>query len=104
MRIVCCVLFFVAVLAPLHRCFATNTGEVEMSREGRASVQMALQFLASRQRPDGSFSGDMGQTTGIVASAALAFMCQGNLPGEGPHGKIVAKCIDYILNCAQPSG
>ena len=75
-----------------------------MSREGRASIQSALQFLASRQRTDGSYSGDMGQTTGIVASATLAFMCQGNLPGEGPFGKNVAKGVEYILNCAQPSG
>jgi hypothetical protein len=81
-----------------------NTGEVQMTREGRASVQSALQFLASRQRTDGSYSGDMGQTTGIVASATLAYMCQGNLPGEGPFGKNVAKGVEYILNCAQPSG
>lgn len=84
--------------------FAANTGEVELSREGKASIQMALQFLAARQRTDGSLSGDQGQTTGIVASAALAWMCQGNLPGEGPYGKNVAKAIDFILNCAQPSG
>ena len=84
--------------------FAANTGEVELTREGKASIQMALQFLASRQRADGSMSGDMGQTSGIVASAALAWMCQGNLPGEGPYGKNVAKAIDYLLNSCQASG
>ncbi len=104
MRILTALVLFAALALPETNLFAANTGEVEISREGKASVNLALQYLASRQRPDGSFSGDSGQTTGIVASAALAFMCQGNLPGEGPYGKQVAKCIDFLLNCAQPSG
>ena len=83
---------------------AGNPGEVELTREGKASIQMALQYLASRQRADGSFSDNMGTDTGIVASGVLAWMVNGNLPGEGPYGKNVAKGLDYILNCAQPSG
>lgn len=85
-------------------CFAGNVGEVELTREGKASIQMALQYLATRQRVDGSFSGNMGQTTAVVAAGMLAWMVAGNLPGEGPYGKQVAKGLDYILGCAQPSG
>jgi hypothetical protein len=39
-----------------------------------------------------------------VAAAALAFMAQGNLPGEGPYGKHVAKAVDWLLDAAKPSG
>lgn len=97
-----CALCASMTLAP--RAFASNAGEVELTREGKASIQMALQYLASHQRADGSYSGNMGQTTGIVGASVLAFMAAGNLPGEGPFGKQVAKSIDYLLNCAQPSG
>jgi len=82
----------------------SNAGEVELTREGKASIQMALQYLASHQRADGSLSGAMGNTTGIVAAACMAWMVNGNLPGEGPYGKNVAKGLDYILSCAQSSG
>jgi hypothetical protein len=97
-----CALFASISLAPLAH--AGNAGEVELTREGKASIQMALQFLASHQRADGSYSGNMGQTTGIVGASVLAFMAAGNLPGEGPYGKQCAKSIDYLLGSAQPSG
>jgi hypothetical protein len=95
-----------AVVAPYARASApsSNAGEVELTREGRASIQMALQMLAVKQRADGSFTGDMGQTSGIVASAILAWMAAGNLPGEGPYGKQCAKSLDYLLGTAQNSG
>jgi prenyltransferase beta subunit len=89
---------------PAHAASIINAGEVELTREGKASIQLALQFLAARQRADGSFSGDMGQTSAIVASAVLAWMAAGNLPGEGPYGRNVAKGVDFLLNSAQPSG
>jgi hypothetical protein len=98
------VLTLMLSLAVTPRAFALNAGEVELTREGRASIEMALQHLASRQRADGSLSGNMGNTTAIVAAAALAWMAQGNLPGEGPYGKNVAKAVDYLLSCAQPCG
>ena len=84
--------------------FALNAGEVELTREGKAAIDQALQFLANSQRADGSFSGEMGNTTGIVAAGVMGWMVAGNLPGEGPYGKNVAKGIDFIMNCAQPTG
>lgn len=98
------VLMAASALAVPRAAFAANEGEVELTREGKASINMALQHIASRQRADGSFTGGMGQTSGIVAGAVLAWMAAGNLPGEGPYGKQVAKGIDYILSCGQPSG
>lgn len=81
-----------------------NPGEVEMPREVHASIQLAQQWLAARQRADGSFSGEYGDGTAMVGSAVLAWMVSGNLPGEGPYGRSVACGVDYLLDCAQPTG
>jgi hypothetical protein len=75
-----------------------------MPRAVHAAVQLAQQWLASRQRADGSFSGEYGDTSGIIASGVLAWMVSGNLPGVGPYGKQVAAGVDYLLGCAQPTG
>ena len=88
----------------LPQGFAGNTGEVELTREGKAAIQSALQHLASKQRADGSFQDNLGQSTGIVAAGVLAWMVNGNLPGEGIYGKNVAKGLDFLLNSAQTSG
>lgn len=105
MKLSIAALLFVFVAAP--RCMAgtnANAGEVELSQQGRASIEQALQYLANNQRADGSFAGELGRTTGIVAAGTLAWMVNGNLPGEGPYGKNVAKGIDFILTYAQPTG
>jgi hypothetical protein len=101
-----CWLGLVAALlfSPPTRAAAINSGEVEMSREVLASIQLAQQYLAARQRADGSFSGPCGDETGIVAAAVLAWTATGSLPGEGPFGPQVARGVDFILSSAQPSG
>jgi hypothetical protein len=85
-------------------CHALNAGEVELTREGKASIAMGLQYLSTRQRADGSFSGQYGDSPAGVAAACLAFMAEGNLPGEGQYGKQVAKAVDWLLNATQNSG
>ena len=77
---------------------------VRVTREIKSSIEMAQRYMASQQRSDGSYSGDNGQLTGIVASCTLAFMATGSLPGEGPFARQVSRGIQFILNNAQPSG
>ena len=81
-----------------------NAGEIELTREGKASIHMALQYLANKQRADGSLEGGSGTSAGIVGVACMAWMAAGNLPGEGPFGKNVARGIEYILNCQNTEG
>ena len=90
--------------APAQAHAAQNTGEVELSREARAAIQLAQQWLAGQQRADGSFAGSHGAGAGVVGAGVLAWLVTGNMPGEGPYGKHVAKGIDYILSQSQPSG
>jgi hypothetical protein len=68
------------------------------------SVDMGLSWLASRQRPDGSFSSiDLGQP-GVTGLCVLAFMAHGHVPGDGRYGTQLSRAIDYIASAQRSSG
>jgi hypothetical protein len=82
------------------------TGE-EINDRQRQSVDRGLAWLASRQAADGSYGGGGGglqKHAGITALAGIAFMQGGNLPNRGKYGQNVARCLDFVLASAQPSG
>lgn len=64
------------------------------------AIERGLQFLAAKQRPDGSFSGDYGDSAAIPALAGMAFLSKGHLPGSETYGETVERCVDYVLDCA----
>jgi hypothetical protein len=69
------------------------------------SVDRGLAFLASRQQEDGAFGVMAYQGNVAVTSlAAMAMMAAGSTPDRGPHGRIVAKFLDFALASAQQSG
>ena len=65
------------------------------------AVKKALAFMATRQKPDGSFD-DRGRMNATVALPGMAFLSVGHTPGRGPYGDVVNRCIDFIL--ATPMG
>ena len=65
------------------------------------AVKKALAFMATRQKPDGSFD-DRWRTNAVPALAGMAFLSVGHTPGQGPYGDVVNRCIDFIL--ATPMG
>ncbi len=68
------------------------------------SVDRALEWMASRQKRDGSFpTMDMGQP-GITALCVQAFLTRGHLPGSGPYGDGLNSAVDFILSCQKISG
>ncbi|MEZ5301887.1 MAG: prenyltransferase/squalene oxidase repeat-containing protein [Verrucomicrobiales bacterium] len=71
--------------------FAKYQGDAEKA------VDLGLEFLASAQRPDGSFPGQYGESTGVTSLVGMAFLSKGHLPGLGPHGHRINLCIDYAL-------
>jgi hypothetical protein len=73
----------------------------EITPESSAAVERGLAWMATRQKPDGSF-GNGG--TAVTSLAAIAFMSAGHLPDRGPHGELVRKAIDNVLSHAQPNG
>lgn len=69
-----------------------------------ASVDAGLAFLASQQRPDGSFATrDLGQP-GITSLCVMAFLSRGHIPHDGVYGPTIDRAIEYVLRSQQPDG
>ena len=71
------------------------------------SVDRALRWLLTQQRPNGSFDTQpnkpLGQP-GVTSLCVLSFMAHGHVPNEGRYGKELRRAIDYIVSCQQPNG
>lgn len=88
---------------------AVQLRERYQSRTDEA-VRQGLAWLQSRQlTPDqaapihpglsGSFRDEfVPGNTGVTALAVMAFLAQGNLPGQGPYGETLNQGIDYLLS------
>jgi len=69
----------------------------------RLAIERGLAFLAKEQaqEPDGSFppTGAAGPApVAVTALAALAYMSTGSCLGRGPHGRELARALDYLLS------
>ncbi len=87
--------------------FARPPFEVLSSIEQRQveqSINRGLEFLAGRQRADGSFESRASGQPGITALAVIAFLSRGDMPGQGPHGERLTRAIDFVLRCQRDDG
>ena len=64
------------------------------------SVDRALEYLASVQRPDGAWDGNNAPN----ALALLAFMGRGHVPGRGPYRDVLEKGKNFILRTQDANG
>lgn len=76
------------------------------NEESRQLTARALDWLAARQRQDGSFGSTTpyAQSVGVTALCGMAFLCSGSVPEAGPYDQNVTRCLDYILSCSQSNG
>jgi len=79
--------------------------DVKISDATKKATAKALEWLASKQNTDGSWSeGRYPHNTAITSFAMLAFMAQGHLPGQGLYGPEVAKGCRFLLSSARDDG
>jgi hypothetical protein len=79
--------------------------EAKMDETTRQATARALQWLANKQNPDGSWGeGAYQHSTAITSFTLLAFMSQGHLPGQGLYGPEVAKGARFLMAAARPDG
>ena len=92
-----CTLTGLMIWAPL-------AGAVEDQAVDDAVVK-ALEFLASQQNRNGSWSvTSAGESTATTSLAVMAFLAAGHLPSEGPYGPAIDRAIDYVLAHQQRNG
>ncbi len=97
----------VAVLcgAQLGFGIASLSRAAETDDASAKAVQRALAYLAARQHENGSYGVDAHR--GHVAATAWvgrAMMAARSKPGEGPYGRELSKCLDYLLGRVQADG
>jgi len=76
-----------------------------MTPQTDQTIQRGLKWLASQQRPDGSFGSGIYQGNIAVTSlSGLAFMAAGSSPGRGPYGSHIDRALVYVMENTSPAG
>jgi hypothetical protein len=70
--------------------------EIKVVERVRAQTSKALEYLRSKQRPDGGWANN----NAVNALALLAFMGRGHTPGRGPYRDVLEKGKKYVLSTA----
>jgi len=99
-------LVFLALLAPSSRAqdrprsTPREAKQSDKKNARRAAVRLGLRYLASIQKPDGSWGESRAGVVGITALCNLAFQAQGEQVGRGTYGKVVSNSLDFLMKCS----
>jgi hypothetical protein len=90
---------------------------IEVTPEHERAVERGLEWLASHQNPDGSWTAKIGFKLnsdyhdtataghiGVTALAGTAFLASGDTPERGLHSAVLARALDYVLSGVQEDG
>ena len=80
------------------------------------AAQRGLEYLAAHQNDNGSWTCKIGYKLNenymadrandhvcITALCGMAFLAAGEVPGQGKHGQVLEKALDYVLSCVRES-
>lgn len=70
--------------------------EIKVVQRVTAAVDKSLDYLASKQNPDGSWH----RNNAVNAVALLAFMGRGHAPGRGPYRDVLKRGKTFLLSGA----
>ncbi len=102
-----------AGVAQANGASVDRAAELRVRYQARAdeAIHKGLRWLQSRQltpeqanemkHPEwsGSFRDEFAPgNTGVTALSAMAFLAQGQAPGQGPYGDSINRAIDYLLS------
>ncbi len=93
---------------------AQNKPELTVESSGRElitpatqqSIERGLAWMAARQHPDGSFGSEARyrRNVAVASLAGMSFLSEGSTPGRGRYGREIDEALEFVLQCAQPSG
>lgn len=79
--------------------------KLEVTAELDRAVERGLDYLASSQQEDGSWSSDSyGRVSGIVGVAMMAFLARGHTPDDPKYGHVIRRAVNYIVSTQQSNG
>lgn len=78
--------------------------ELKVTPQLDRAVVRGLDYLARTQQPDGSWPDHYGKISGVVGLAMMAYLAHGEMPDEGRYGRVIRRCVDYIVKTQQPNG
>ncbi len=107
-RVICAMLVLVPVTARGQESknpFDVEAREYLGTPQSEAAVRRGLEFLASRQQPDGHWnSGGYNADAAISGLCTLAFLSAGEQPGRGKYGALLDRAVDYLADSVQRNG
>jgi hypothetical protein len=80
-----------------------------LTPEAQRAVDRGLTWLAKRQVQSGANKGAFGTGgyqggVAVCSLGGLAFMCSGSAPGQGPFGKNIDRCAEFLCSCVSENG
>jgi len=102
MRRTITVSLFLAVTVPLF-----SQEEAPSPKQIRSSVNAGLKWLADKQTHEGADAGSWGNPgyrTATAAFAGLAFLANGYRPGQGGHGPVIDRAMNFVKASMTPDG
>lgn len=93
----------IAALLSLACVAPAPVPDVKVDETTRKAIGRALDWLAQRQNPDGSWGeGKYPHNTAVTSFALLAFLADGHLPGQGKYGPEVARGARFLVASSRP--
>ena len=74
--------------------------ETKVVERVSASIDRALEYLASKQKPDGSWHNN----NAVNGLSLLAFLGRGHVPGRGPYREVLEKGKRFLVASARADG